>query len=128
MRLPWFNIDLSKGKLENISFNYSNLRHADLKGAELKGAYFKSASLRFADMKNADLEGSHLEDADLRNANLEKANLKYADFNTESLKQIKRACNWHLASYQPTIEDKLGIKKMKDKKPDKSERCKHFSP
>jgi uncharacterized protein YjbI with pentapeptide repeats len=123
-----FNIDFSKGNLENISFNHSSLREADLKNAKLKGAYFKSALLISTNMKNADLKGSHLEEANLGNANLEGSHLEEATFDKKYLKQIKRACNWHLAHYDPEIEDDLGITNMEDKKLDESPRCKHFSP
>jgi uncharacterized protein YjbI with pentapeptide repeats len=123
-----FNIDFSKGNLENISFNHSNLREADLKNAKLKGAYFKSALLISTNMKNADLKGSHLEEANLGNANLEGSHLEEATFDEKYLKQIKRACNWHLAHYDPEIEDKLGITEMEDKKLDKRLECRHFIP
>jgi uncharacterized protein YjbI with pentapeptide repeats len=123
-----FNIDFSKGNLENISFNHSNLREADLKDAKLKGAYFKSAFLISTNMKNADLRGSHLEKANLGNANLEGSNLEHATFDKKYLKQIQRACNWHLAHYDPKIEDKLGITEMEDKKLDERSECRHFIP
>jgi cellulose biosynthesis protein BcsQ len=68
-------LDLSSGRLENVSFRSSSLVSANLSGADLKGATFVSANLAGADLSHAILSNANFGNANLTGTNLSSADL-----------------------------------------------------
>jgi hypothetical protein len=96
--------DFQYADLHNTSFNRSILSGVSFLAAELPDGHFIGTTFIGSELKGANLKNAKLTDANLENADLEGATLIGADF-TE--KQIKKACNWHLAIY-----DAEGLKKL----------------
>jgi uncharacterized short protein YbdD (DUF466 family) len=96
------NADLSKGYLFRASLVTSNLVKADLEKSDLT-----EANLSFADLSSADLHQAKMKQAKLTMANLTGTNLSGAyDLNKD---QIRKACYWRKATYNPQQEKELEI-------------------
>jgi uncharacterized protein YjbI with pentapeptide repeats len=116
------NADLSKGYLIDSSFISSNLVAADVERSQLKRANLSSADLRQARMKQtkltmANLTGANLSSADLRQARMKETKLTMANLTGTNLSdaydlskdQIREACYWKKAMFNPQQEKELEI-------------------
>lgn len=77
--------DLSRAKLINSNFRYSNFSGSNLYDAELKGGDFESADFSSARLKSAVLENPDVKGADFSNSDLSYANLETVDFKGTNL-------------------------------------------
>ena len=139
-REPLVGLSAPDAYLANIHLCGANLIEADLRGADLKGADLSRADLDDADLSeaqlwDADLSGADLSRADLIFVYLSGTNLNGVDFSEASLleaefremgagqvrnltpKQIKSACYWETARFDPEFEEKL------KKEPDQEVDC-----
>ncbi|MEC4896043.1 MAG: caspase family protein [Oscillatoria sp. PMC 1051.18] len=105
------NANLCGAELADANLNDANLRFTNLRFANLS-----DADLRFANLADADLNGADLRFADLADANLNDANLNGTDFTEHpdygkvknlTPKQVKSACNWQKAKFEPEFEQQL---------------------
>jgi len=98
---------LHNGKLFNANLEWANLRKADLTNADLGRAILRHANLSEADLSGAILHHADLHHADLHHADLSQTFLFYKTLTgeelekaiEETLKMIRSAKNWELATY-----------------------------
>ncbi len=116
--------EIKKGELFKANLTRANLCGADLTGSDFTKAILSEANLcatnlSGADLSFADLRGVSLKEADLTGANLWQVDLReVSDF---TYKQIKMACNWDKAIYDPAILDSL--RQDRDSDPKESITC-----
>lgn len=100
--------DLSEAKLQSADLSNAKLRVIDLSGADLSNA----------NLTGADLYGSNISGADFYGANLYKANLE--DTKDITSTQIKSACFWEQAEFDPEFKKKL------EQEPDQNVDCRRW--
>ena len=128
-----FDTDLRRADLRHADFGGANLfnadlRRADLRRADLASAYFSSsnfsgANLRHADFSASDLGGVNLGGANLDRAKLGSANLQDVDFTAHETygkvknltpTQVKSACFWQEAQFDPDFQERLAQEPEQD--------------
>lgn len=127
--------DLDDADLSEAELWDANLESADLVKANLTGAIVDGANLGHVYLGGANLNGANLSYADLIYAQLSGTNLNGVNFSNASLleagftetgagkvrnltpKQIKSACFWETARFDPEFEEKL------KKEPDQEVDC-----
>ncbi|NET14195.1 MAG: pentapeptide repeat-containing protein [Okeania sp. SIO1H6] len=131
MEADLMGADLMEADLRQASFSEANLWEADLSYANLEGANLEGADLSHADLSHADLTQTQLWEADFNGAKLTQANLEGADFRKVTFRdrsfgqaknltpeQVKSACNWQKAKFDPEFLDKLNKFPDPEEKPD----------
>ena len=107
----FWEADLQGAKLRGADLRGADLRVADLRGADLRGAKLWEADLRGADLWEADLRGADLWGAKLQGADLQGADLGEAKLAGQvknlTRAQVKSACNWKDAKFDPDFQAKL---------------------
>ncbi len=102
--------------LAGINLPQADIREANLSGADLSVANLSNALLIKADLTGADFREADLNGADLSNANLSGADLWGVNFRKHEIygqvenltpKQVKSACNWQEAKFDPDFKEKL---------------------
>lgn len=86
-------LDLSKGKYENLEFQYSSFVECNLSTSNFTKSRFVFCNLKNSILKDANMEGTSLFDVDfsgamLENVNFSKAKLKHISFQGAKLKNV----------------------------------------
>jgi uncharacterized protein YjbI with pentapeptide repeats len=110
-------VSLPGALLENASLWDAQLAGANLAGANLENAILGGSNLQDANLQNANLRGArargvNLRGAELRNANFTEAKVEAADFRGAknlTVLQIQAARDWHLAIYDTSFSQALGL-------------------
>lgn len=142
------DINLIGKNLSKVSFDQSYLYQVNLTDANLTNTYLRGTYLRAGKLEGANLENARLDTikgdrtdlikVSLVNANLNKADLSGVKFFDDNLigdnlkraksrakQNIQKACNWHLATYSPDMNNILGVREM-DKNLDQRPECQKF--
>ena len=102
--------ELNGAKLWRANLAFAILWRSNLQDAELVGANLERADVRFADFKRANFQGTIL-----KRAPIAKADFRGAKNLTP--KQVKSACHWKTAHFDPEFEELL------KKEPDQEVNC-----
>ncbi|MDJ1168197.1 pentapeptide repeat-containing protein [Roseofilum sp. BLCC_M154] len=124
--------DLSGTYLRGAYLSGADLRGAYLSGADLSRAGLSRADLSRADLSRADLSGTDLSGADLRGADLSGTDLRGADLSRANFRadevrekvkdltpeQVKSACGWQEAKFDPEFLQQLSASPDPQEPPD----------
>jgi uncharacterized protein YjbI with pentapeptide repeats len=78
------NANLSDSNLEEVKFQFSNLKGAILTGSNVNKGKFQDVNLTNVKLNNADLKQANFFEANLQHADMENSNLQGAQFNEDT--------------------------------------------